>query len=120
MRDQAVAGIFDQVQHMRESGIAAVVRVGHDGVLMKAAEFCQPPQLASVRGWAALLGQCEIIPIHSKQKIMLLEILIAQLPGAQVGEVITALASSMLTAPVRRLPWVIVVRAGRSNKDLVC
>ena len=43
---------------------------------------------------------------------MLLEIVFAQLPRAEVGDVIAPLASGMLAAAIRRLTGVIVVCPG--------
>ena len=45
---------------------------------------------------------------------MLLEILLAQLPRAKIGNVVTPLSSSALAAAIRRLTGVVVMRASRT------
>jgi hypothetical protein len=53
VQQQTVAGVFDQIQHPFEAGIAASVRVGHAGVFVSAAELGQAAQFVTVFGRTA-------------------------------------------------------------------
>jgi hypothetical protein len=48
MSQQAVAGVFDEIEHMLEALRAPAVRVGHHGAVVAQAELGQAANLALV------------------------------------------------------------------------
>jgi len=67
MIQQTRAGVFDQIEHLREAFFAAIVRVGYHGGVMLSAEFCQAPEFAPHRWRADMFSQRQIIPVHGQQ-----------------------------------------------------
>ena len=67
MVKQSITGIFDQVEHLLKTSFPTIVRVWYHCGVELAAEFSEPPQLASLCRRAVLLGQRKIVPVHREQ-----------------------------------------------------
>ena len=85
MVQQSVTGVFDQIEHLIEAILAAVIRIRHHRSVMLAAKFSQSTDFVTHRGRTSMLGQCQIIPVHRQQQIMADKIVLPYLAGPQVG-----------------------------------
>lgn len=119
MPEQAVAGVFHQVQHLLETVGLAEVRVGHHRAVMAQAELGEAPQLALVLGRAGGLDQRQVVPVHGQDQVMAGKVGVLDLSRPQVRQVIAAPGSVGLRPGVRRLARVVVVGAGRIHPHLV-
>ena len=114
--EQAVAGVFYQIEYSIETVGTSVVGVWDHRAVMAAAKFRQSAQLAPVCGWTHGFGQGQVVPVHGQQQVGLFEIDSRQLPGAQIGQVVAAQPSMVLAAYVRCLAHVKGMGAGRGHR----
>jgi hypothetical protein len=64
MIQQAIAGIFDQIEHLCETFFTAVVGIGYNGGIMLLAEFRQTPEFVAHCRRTGVFSERQIIPVH--------------------------------------------------------
>lgn len=108
---------FDQIEHLLEPAVSAVVRIGYFAAGVIGMEIAEQPELVFAAGRAQRLKQRMIAAIHCDNVVEFVEIPSAYLASAQLAHVVAAPARRVLGAVIRRLADVVIVRAGRVAFD---
>ena len=82
MRQQPLAAVLHQVEHVFEAVRPTLVRVGHDGAVVSLAELGETAQLADVPGRAQPLGRHLVLPVHHQHQVEGLEVVRGELARA--------------------------------------
>ena len=84
MTQQALTGVFYQVQHLIESLGTAMIRIGHHRRIMRQTKLRQPSQLRLLLGWTVFLHQRQVVPIHHQNQVVVRVVAIRDLSRPQV------------------------------------
>ena len=109
---QALAGVFQHVQHLLETGRAAVVGVGHFLRLVALAKRGEAVDFWLVLRRAQGAGDAFVVGIHHQYPVKGCEVAGLQVPRPLCGQVVAACCGVLLTAWIRRRADVVAVRAG--------
>ena len=64
MAQEAITGVFHQVQYLIEPLTKSVVLIGHHRSVICQTKLREPPHLAEVFGWVVPLHQTQIAPVY--------------------------------------------------------
>ncbi len=90
MLQNALASIFNQVEHMFKTLVAVVIRIRHDRAAHVAAELRQAVQLVALPRWAQGLCSGHVFMIHHQHQVVAFEIFTRELTCAQITQVVAA------------------------------
>lgn len=82
MQKKAIASVFHQIKNLLKAGIPTVIRVRHHRTAQLLTKLGEPTDFAVVLGWASILNQFHILPVHGENQIELFKIRVPNLAGA--------------------------------------